>query len=187
MFLVMITKGTKLSTWEIVCVILRGRWTLSRCLPPHGIDQYRASEHWGETNCPVCGYNHSLHTGFKYSIKQKNTCFFRWCAFTCLPWYHTGIESGGCCFRQCVLASCTVAHLKTFYATLFLFVPFPRGMVVPVTQACSPPGEVFGTVGGKEWGVFDFVPAAAIPEGHPKWAATQVCVAFFVWGARHAE
>lgn len=41
-------------------------------------------------------------------------------------------------------------------------------MVVPVTQACSPPGEVFSTVGGKEWSVFNSVPAAAIPEGHPK-------------------
>lgn len=65
-------------------------------------------------------------TAYRFQIQQKNTCFFRLCAFTCLPWYHTRIESGGCCFRQCVLASCTVAHLKTFYTTLFLLVALSK-------------------------------------------------------------
>lgn len=42
----------------------------------------------------------------------------------CLLWYYAGIESGGYCFRQCVHASCTVAHLRLFtppYFSLWCF------------------------------------------------------------------
>lgn len=73
-----------------------------------------------------------------------------------------GVVSGNV---PCLLHCCP---LETLYTTLFLLVLFPRGMVVSLTQACPPPGAVFGTVRRKEGSELHSVSAAAIPEGHPE-------------------